>query len=189
MFLRHFLHGNDAGLLLVKLLHHLLQHRWLTHHQIVGQQHGEGRITDEPLTTQNGVAQPQSLGLTNIDALHVLRLHLAHHIQKIMLVRLLQRHFQFESEIEVIFNRPLVAPRDKHHLPHTGGVSLFHRVLDQRLVHHGQHFLGLRLGGWQKTGAETGNREDGFGDGHRAYPSRANWAFRRSRLEPKSAKR
>ena len=45
------------------------------------------------------------------------------------------------------------------------GDRFFDAVLDDRLVDQRQHFLGLRLGGGQEAGAETGGGEDGFADG------------------------
>ena len=45
------------------------------------------------------------------------------------------------------------------------GDRLFDAVLDDRLVDQRQHFLRLRLGGRQETGAEAGGGEDGFADG------------------------
>ena len=39
---------------------------------------------------------------------------------------------------------------------------LFHAVLDDGLVHQRQHFLRLRFGGGQKSGAESRGGEYGF---------------------------
>jgi hypothetical protein len=64
------------------------------------------------------------------------------------------------GHVEVVFDRALVAAGHEDHLAHAGGVGFFHRVLDQRLVHHRQHLLGLGLGGGQEAGAETGDREN-----------------------------
>jgi hypothetical protein len=41
-----------------------------------------------------------------------------------------------------------------------GRVGFFHGILNQRLVHHRQHFLRAGLGRRQETRAETGDRED-----------------------------
>jgi hypothetical protein len=59
----------------------------------------------------------------------------------------------------VVLDRALVAAGDEDHLAHAGGVGLLDRVLDQRLVHHRQHLLGLRLGGGQEARAEAGHGE------------------------------
>jgi hypothetical protein len=42
----------------------------------------------------------------------------------------------------MVFDGALAAAGDKDHVADAGLVGLFHGVLDQRLVHHGQHFLG-----------------------------------------------
>jgi hypothetical protein len=34
--------------------------------------------------------------------------------------------------------------------------------LNQRFVHHAQHFFGAGFGGGQKSGAQTGDGENGF---------------------------
>ena len=43
--------------------------------------------------------------------------------------------------------------------------GFFHDVLDDRLVHDGQHFLGHGLGDGQKARAESGGGDDGFANG------------------------
>jgi hypothetical protein len=70
--------------------------------------------------------------------------------------------FELVGGVEVVFDGALVAAGDEDHLANSGRVGFFDRVLDQRLVHHGQHFLGAGLGGWQEACAETGDREDRF---------------------------
>src|SRR5699024_2939225 len=46
------------------------------------------------------------------------------------------------------------------------GIHRFvHRILDQRTIQHRQHFLGHRLGGRQKTRAQTGHGENNFAQG------------------------
>ena len=50
-------------------------------HQVVGQQHREGLVADQPLAAQHGMAQAQGLGLANVDALHVVGLDAAHNVQ------------------------------------------------------------------------------------------------------------
>jgi hypothetical protein len=70
--------------------------------------------------------------------------------------------FKLVSSIKVIFYGPFIASCHKNHVADACRVSLFHRVLDQRLVDDGEHFLGLGLGGREKPGAETGHREHCF---------------------------
>ncbi len=70
--------------------------------------------------------------------------------------------FKLVSGVEMVFDGPLAAARHKDHVAHTRRISLFHRVLNQRFVHYGQHFFGRGFGGRQKTSAQTRHREDGF---------------------------
>src|SRR5208337_5331897 len=42
----------------------------------------------------------------------------------------------------------------------------FNRILHQRLIHDGEHFLGLRFGGGQEPRAKTGNRQNRFTNLH-----------------------
>ena len=166
VFGRHFLHGQDRGAPLGILLDHLLQHRRLAHHQVVGQQHREGLVAHQALAAQHRVTQAQGLRLAHVDALHVVGLDAAHHVEQVLLVRLLQGVLELEGHVEVVFDRALVAAGDEDHLAHAGGVGFFDRVLDQRLVHHRQHLLGLGLGGRQEARAETRYRENCLLDQH-----------------------
>ena len=81
-----------------------------------------------------------------------------------MLVGHLQFVFELVSGVEVIFNGPFTAASDKNHVAYAGRIGFFYRVLNQRLVHHRQHFLGLGFGGGQKACAQSGNRENCFGE-------------------------
>ena len=95
----------------------------------------------------------QGLGLAHVDALHVVGLDAAHHVQQLLLAGVLQRYLQLEGHVEMVFDGALVAAGDEDHLAHAGLVGFFHRVLDQRLVDDGQHLFRLRLGGWQEAAA------------------------------------
>ena len=162
----HLLNGQDAGAPLLKLLHHLRQDGRLAHHEVIGQEHRKGFLPHQALPAQDGMPQAQRLGLPHIHALHVLGFDTAHHGKQFFLARLLECHFQLVGQVEVVFDGPLVAPRYEDHLPYASGIGLLDRVLNQGLVHHGQHFLGLRLGGRQKPRTQAGNGKDGFLDVH-----------------------
>jgi hypothetical protein len=66
----------------------------------------------------------------------------------------------------VVFNGTLVAPGHEDHFADAGGVGLFNSVLNQRLVHHRQHFLGDGFGGGQETGAQATHGKNSFADFH-----------------------
>jgi hypothetical protein len=79
---------------------------------------------------------------------------------------------ELERLVEVILDRTLVAAGDNDDLGQAGGHRLLDHVLDCRLVHQGQHFLGLCLGGGQKSRAEPGRGEDGLAYAHWDAPIR-----------------
>ena len=131
------------------------------HHQVIGQQHGERMVAHDVRRAQHGVPQAQRARLAHVAAQHAFGLHGAHQRQQLGLARRFQLAFQLVGGVEVVFNGALAAARDKHHVPHARRPGLFHGVLDQGLVHDGQHFLGAGLGGRQKARAQAGNRENG----------------------------
>ena len=110
--------------------------------------------------------RPSALRLAHEDAFHVVGLDRAHDREQLGLVRLLERVFELEGEVEVVFDGALVAAGDEDHLAHAGGVGLLDGVLHQRLVDDRQHLLRQRLGGGQEAGAEAGHRKDRVSDQH-----------------------
>jgi hypothetical protein len=136
-----------------------LQHRGLAHHQVVGQQHGKGLVAHQALAAQHRVAQAQGLRLAHVDALHVVGLDAAHHLQQLLLVGLLQRHLELVGHVEVVLDRPLVATGHEDHLAHAGSVGFFHRILDQRLVDHRQAFPWAAP--WWRAGNAFRGRQPG----------------------------
>jgi len=110
------------------------------------------------------MSQAERLGLADVDAVDPLGHHVAHELQQLRLAASLQLSFQFIGLVEMVLDRPLAAPGDEDHVGDARRHGLLDRVLDQRLVHDGHHFLGAGLGGRQKAGAETGDGEDRFGN-------------------------
>lgn len=62
----------------------------------------------------------------------------------------------------MVFNSTLVASGHEDHFRDARSGSFSHRVLDQGHVDHGEHFLGHRLRGGKKAGAETVDGEHDF---------------------------
>src|SRR6185503_7684876 len=87
--------------------------------------------------------------------------------QLLRLPAVVQVVLELEGRVEVILDRPLVAPGDEDDLLEPGGHRLLHHVLDGGLVHERQHLLRLRLGRGQEAGTETGGGKHGFPDLHR----------------------
>ena len=68
------------------------------------------------------------------------------------------------DDVEMIFDGVLAAAGDEDDVVDAGRDRFFDAVLDDRLVDERQHFLGLRFGGGEESGAEAGGGEDGFAD-------------------------
>ena len=78
-----------------------------------------------------------------------------------------QRLLQLVLQVEMILDHALVAPGHEDQVLDTGRARLVDHMLDQRPVHHGEHFLRHRLGGGQEAGAEAGDGENSLADrGH-----------------------
>ena len=145
--------------------HHLAQHRrpaLQAHHQVIGQQHRKGLVAHHGFGAQHRMAQAQRARLAHIGANHVVGLHRAHQGQQFVFVGGFEFALEFVGGVEVVFDGPLAAARDKDHVAHARAVGFFYGVLDQGFVDHRQHFLGGGFGGGQKARAQTGHREYGF---------------------------
>ena len=62
----------------------------------------------------------------------------------------------------MIHQHGLAATSDQADLFNPRRARFFHRVLNKRLVHDGQHFLRHGLGGGQETRAQPRDRQNGF---------------------------
>ena len=133
---------------------------------VVGQEHRERLVADEVLGHEHRVAEAQLLLLAHVGDLGEVadRADLA---QLLDLALLLEQVLQLVVEVEVVLDHALLRGGDDDHLLDAGGDGLLDRVLDHRLVHQGQHLLGLRLRGGQEPGAPAGGGEDSLADAHR----------------------
>ena len=75
-----------------------------------------------------------------------------------------ERALELELAVEMVLDHRLVAAGDKDEMLDPGLARLVDDVLDQRPVDHRQHLLRHRLGGGQESGAQPGDRENGFAD-------------------------
>ncbi|MNR54716.1 hypothetical protein D3C85_1749490 [compost metagenome] len=71
---------------------------------------------------------------------------------------------QFVADVEVVLERALAAAGHDGYFAEAGVQGLFNAVLDERLVHHWEHFLWHRLGGRQEASTVTGGGEQAFLD-------------------------
>src|SRR4029079_13293028 len=109
---------------------------------------------------EDGVPEAEGFSLSDVrDVDHVG--DLAHFLELFGLPARLQKRLELDVDVEVIFDRIFPTAGEENGVVDAGGDGLFHSVLNDWLVHQRQHFLGLRLGGRQKAGAETGGGEHG----------------------------
>ena len=67
---------------------------------------------------------------------------------------------------DIVGDDALVSPGNENEVLEARLACLIHDILQRRPIDDGQHFLRHRLGGREKSGPETGNRQDGFSNGH-----------------------
>ena len=88
----------------------------------------------------------------------------AHDGQQVLLLARFQQVLQLEADIEVIFDGGLAPAGHDDDVLDAGVNRLLDAVLNDRLIHDGQHFFRLRLGGGQKARPEACGGENGFAD-------------------------
>ncbi|MNY15554.1 hypothetical protein D3C86_1487740 [compost metagenome] len=159
-----FLDADDiAGPFLIGI-HHLLEHAGLGLEDHVGEQQGEGLVTDNVARAPDGVAQAQRFLLAGEAGAAGRGQVLLQFFERLGLAAALQRRLELELAVEMVLDHALVAPGDEDEMLDTGLARLVHGVLDQRAVHHGQHFLGHGLGCRQETGSQTCDWKHGCTD-------------------------
>ena len=87
-------------------------------------------------------------------------------IEQFRLALRLQDGLEFRVAVEMILDGALGAAGDEHQRIRAGGQRFVDRVLNERFVDDGEHFLGARLGDRKESRAAAGNGEyccfDGF---------------------------
>ena len=161
---RHFLDRHDIPARLGIGIRQLLHAGDVAEHQVVRQHHGEGLVAHEAARAPDGVAEAERHLLAGRDDGAGRQRLGAEHLQLPLLVPLRQGAFQLIGQVELVHEHRLAAPGDEAELLDAGRARLLHRVLDEGLVHHRQHFLGHLLGGGQKSGSEAGNRQHGLAE-------------------------
>ena len=104
------------------------------------------------------MAQAQRYLLTRVAHLHHIA-DLAYHFQLVFPASFFQKTFERRGRIEVVFDGILAFAGDDNDVFDPGSDALFGHVLNLRLVHDGEHFFRLRLGGGQEARAESCGRE------------------------------
>ena len=132
---------------------------------VVGEHDGKRRIPHSRTRTKNGVTETERFGLADIDALNTGRHNPTNDFKQFGFPLGEQVALELGVRIEMVFDRALVATCDKNHFGNAGSSRFFNRVLNQRLVYHGEHFFGHGLRGRQKARAKTVDRKNNFADG------------------------
>jgi hypothetical protein len=110
---------------------------------------------------EDGIAEAAHLGLPDeMNARHALQAAQGFQILRAALG--LQLAFQLEDRMEVLLDGALAAADDDEDVRDARVHGLFHDILNDRLVHEGQHLLRHSLGDGQEAGAETGGGNDSF---------------------------
>ncbi len=162
---RHFFGGEDAAAMAAVNIDHLRHDGRLADEQVIGEDDGKRLVAHQTLSAKYRRAQAVGHGLAHEHALHVVGFDAAHHVEHGLFARFFELMLQFVGGVEMILDGALVAAGDKNHFGDARRIGLFDRILNERLVDHGHHLFRSGFGRGQKTRAETGNGEDGFGDG------------------------
>jgi hypothetical protein len=158
------LEGEHRAAVLRVDLDHVAEQRVALRHELVAEQHHERVVADVLLGDRYGVSQAQGLALAHV--VDVRQLGEVHHLGPlVVLARLVQVVLELELPVEVVLDGALRAAGDDQDVVDAGGHGFLDHVLDGRLVHDGQHLLGLRLRGRQEAGAEASGRDHGLADG------------------------
>ena len=159
------LHAEHACALGLVHFGHLRKTGDLALDQIIREVHEEWLGAHGRLRAQHRVPQAQGGGLADVDARGVARQHAAQLVEQVALALLLQHRLEFLVRVEVVLDRALGGAGDEHQAPGPCGERLFHRILDEGLVHHREHLLRARLGGRQEARAAAGHGKHRRADG------------------------
>ena len=129
----------------------------------VAKENGKGFVADKVLGDEDGMAETKGFFLAGVADLD----HVADAADKFRLILFaffFEEALQKRRVIEVIFDGILALAGHDDDVFDAGSHAFFGDILNLRLIDHGEHFLGLGLGGGQESGAEPCGRENGFAD-------------------------
>src|SRR3990170_302178 len=151
---------------------HLAEHGNLRVDHVVGEDDGERLLADKVHGAENGMSQAEGHVLSHVEEVgHVGDRPDRGKLGAVPL--LLQEVLQFVGDVEVVLDRVFSPSGHDDHVPHAGCARLLHAILDQRLVHEGQHLLGRRFRGREEPRPETCCRKHRLSY-HRDFPSPAS---------------
>ena len=111
------------------------------------------------------MTKAERLFLTHIGDMDQVR-NLTHDLEQIRLPPLLQHFLELIADIEMVLDRLFTAPSHDDDLIAASRDSLLDSVLDNRFVDQRQHFFRLRLGGWEKSGAQASGGKNSLANSH-----------------------
>ncbi len=129
--------------------------------QHVAEKHCERFIAHQIFGDQDGVAEAKRFLLAGVADLNHVG-DAADEFGLFVFALLFEELFEHGRAIEVILDGVLPLSSDDDDVFDAGGDAFFGDVLNLRLVHDGEHFLGLSFGGGKETCAESGSGQNGF---------------------------
>ena len=158
VFRRDLLDCDDGSRLTFVLGDHLGQNRPGRVHQIIGQDHGKGLVSDQVPSTQHRVPEAERFGLPNGTVARS-RAISSNRAQQSAVALRLQACLELSDVIEVVLDGSLRAVGHEDNVLDACRHGLLHRVFDDRLVHYRQHFLRQHLRR-RKEAANPGRRQE-----------------------------
>ena len=157
---RDFLGADEVAAELRIGVDHLLKAPGLADHQIVGEQHCKGLVTDETTGAPHGMTQPQRLLLPHDIDVARRRTGAVERGKRFAAPR--HRLFEFEGMVEMIFDQALAAAGHENELLDARLAGFIDRILNQGPVDDRKHFLWHRLGRRKEPGSKAADGEHGL---------------------------
>ena len=142
---RHFLHPDNTFSRGFKSLDERFERGAILVENIISQQERKGFRSHGVPRAEHRVAETQGLALPDESELAKAR-DGPHLLEIIGLAPSEQHVLQLVGHVEMILDGLFAATGDEHKVFYTRADGFFHDILDDGLVHQGQHFFGLGLG-------------------------------------------
>ena len=126
-------------------------------HQVVREEDGERLVADDLARAPDGVAEAERLLLAHRGQHSGSEARAVERVER--LAARLHRRLELVGDVEMVVERRLASAGDEDELLDPRLERFLDRVLDERAIDDGEHFLGDRLGGGEEAGAEAGDGE------------------------------
>jgi hypothetical protein len=155
-----FLNGHDVGAGVLVKLDHGGEAALARLHDHVRQKQGERLVSDQFARAPYRMAKPERHLLAGEAGLARSRLQLLQALQNLGFSALFQRVVELELNIEMILDHRLVASGDKDKMLDARFARFIDNILNDRPVHHRQHFLRNGLRSRKEARTQSRDRED-----------------------------